>query len=112
MTFARIAIVEYRPGIVEQLLPRVDGELLPALQRASGFIGYIAYRAGNVVTSIASYDNRESAEQAVHLAAEWLERSGLASGVNWSQVRVGELIFDSEEVAKTPGFDVEHPVVH
>lgn len=112
MTYARIAIVEYKPGIVEQLLPRIDSDLLPSLQRASGFISYVAYRAGNVVTSIASYDNQDSAEQAVQLAAEWLERTGLASGVSWSQVRVGELMFDSEEVATAPGYGEARPVAH
>jgi heme-degrading monooxygenase HmoA len=96
MKYARIAINELRSGTINISIDRAEKELLPLFRNQPGFISYAVYRVDErSVASVSVWETREAAENAVHLAEDWI-KSSLAESMVASRVVVGELAFESE----------------
>lgn len=110
MTHARIAIAEYKPGVADRMIGKVQPELLPLLRKVPGFIRYNVYREGDRITSIARFEDKAGADQSVKVVGDWVHATAGSDLVS-VQTSVTELIFDSEQVAAAPTLE-DRPVAH
>ncbi len=110
MTHARIAIAEYKPGVADRMIGKVQSELLPLLRKVPGFIRYNAYRDGDRITSIARFESKAGAEQSVKVVGDWVDATAGSDLVS-VQTSIAELVFDSEQIAAAPTLE-ERPMAH
>src|SRR5690349_12754052 len=66
----------------DEVLKKVDENLLPALKDLPGFHGYSLIDAGNgVMTSVGFFDTAAQAEQSTRIAGSWLREARLETAL-------------------------------
>ena len=66
----------------DEVLKKVDENLLPALRDLPGFHGYTLIDAGNgVMTSVGFFDTAAQAEESTRIAGSWLREQKLETAL-------------------------------
>ena len=71
-----VSVRRYRmknPGMVAELMRRVEAEFADIVSKAPGFVAYYAVDSGNeTVASISVFQDQSGAEESNRLAADWV----------------------------------------
>ena len=86
------------PGVVNELIRRVEAKFVPMVSQVPGFVGYYVIDAGGgTVASVSVFEDRAGAEESTRRAADWV-RDRLASLLpNPPQVTAGEVVVRREK---------------
>lgn len=78
----------------DELIKKVDEELVPRLSKLEGFGGYYLIEAGNgVVSSVGFFDTSEQADESTRVAAAWVRDAKLDKAIpNPPKVTGGEVV--------------------
>jgi hypothetical protein len=78
----------------DEVLKKVDENLLPALKDLPGFHGYFLIDAGNgVMTSVGFFDTAAQAEESTRIAGSWLREQKLETALpNPPKITVGDVV--------------------
>ena len=78
----------------EELIKKVDEDLVPRLSKMEGFGGYYLIEAGNgVMSSVGFFDTSAQAEESTRVAATWLRDAKLETAIpNTPKVTGGEVV--------------------
>ena len=82
------------PSRTDELIKKVDEELVPRLSKMEGFGGYYLIEAGNgVVSSVGFFDTSEQADESTRVAATWVRDAKLEQAIpNPPKVTGGEVV--------------------
>ena len=66
-----------KPGGARELATRVEREFVPILKSVPGFVSYMYMEGGqewgrDVLLTVSLFDNRDGAEDSMHVAAKWV----------------------------------------
>jgi hypothetical protein len=78
----------------DELIKKVDEELVPRLSKMEGFGGYYLIEAGNgVVSSVSFFDTSAQADESSQVAAAWVRDGSLEKAIpNPPKVTAGEVV--------------------
>jgi hypothetical protein len=78
----------------DEVLKKVDENLLPALKDLPGFHGYSLIDAGNgVMTSVGFFDTAAQAEESTRIAGSWLREQKLETALpNPPKITSGDVV--------------------
>ena len=78
----------------DELIKKVDEELVPRLSKMEGFGGYYLIDAGNgVVSSVSFFDTSAQADESSRVAATWVRDAALDKAIpNPPKVTGGEVV--------------------
>jgi len=78
----------------DEVLKKVDENLLPALKNLPGFHGYSLIDAGNgVMTSVGFFDTAAQAGESTRIAGSWLREQKLETALpNPPKITVGDVV--------------------
>jgi hypothetical protein len=78
----------------DELIKKVDEELVPRLSKMEGFGGYYLIEAGNgVVSSVSFFDTSAQADESSQVAAAWVRDATLEKAIpNPPKVTAGEVV--------------------
>ena len=78
----------------DELVKKVDEELVPRLSKLEGFGGYYLIEAGNgVVSSVTLFDTAAQADESTRVAATWVRDASLEKAIpNPPKVSSGEVV--------------------
>lgn len=82
--YAAIRKYSIKPGFIDEVMQRIQGEFLSIISREPGFIAYYALRVGNnEVLTISIFDTQAGAEGSTPLAFAWVKKkiAGFVQGV-------------------------------
>jgi hypothetical protein len=82
------------PSRKDEVLKKVDENLLPALKNLPGFHGYSLIDAGNgVMTSVGFFDTAAQAGESTRIAGSWLREQKLETALpNPPKITVGDVV--------------------
>jgi hypothetical protein len=87
----------------DEVLKKVDENLLPALKDLPGFNGYSVIDAGNgILTSVGFFDTAAQADESTRIAGSWLREHKLETALpNPPKVTTGDVVVhQARELAK------------
>jgi hypothetical protein len=87
----------------DEVLKKVDENLLPALKDLPGFNGYSVIDAGNgILTSVGFFDTAAQADESTRIAGSWLREQKLETALpNPPKVTTGDVVVhQARELAK------------
>lgn len=87
----------------DEVLKKVDENLLPALRDLPGFHGYTLIDAGNgVMTSVGFFDTAAQAEESTRIAGSWLREQKLETALpNPPKITGGDVVVhETSELVK------------
>jgi hypothetical protein len=87
----------------DEVLKKVDENLLPALKDLPGFQGYSLIDAGNgVMTSVGCFDTAAQAEESTRIAGSWLREQKLETALpNPPKITAGDVVVhETRELVK------------
>jgi hypothetical protein len=78
----------------DELIKKVDEELMPRLSKLEGFGGYYLIEAGNgVVSSVGFFDTAAQADESTRIAGSWLREQKLETALpNAPKVTTGDVV--------------------
>jgi hypothetical protein len=78
----------------DELVKKVEDNLLPRLSELSGFKGYYLIEAGNgVISSIGFFDTAEHAEESTRVASNWVREENLEKALpNPPKITRGQVV--------------------
>ena len=78
----------------DELIKKVDEELVPRLSKMEGFGGYYLIEAGNgVVSSVGFFETSAQAEESTRVAATWMRDAKLEKAIpNPPKITGGEVV--------------------
>ena len=93
MPYARIAIYQFKPGTVDEVIRKAKEGMLPIFRQQPGFRRYATVKTGDdSAVSISTWDTQQEADAAVQKAAAWVTQNFAASVVAVAN-HVGEVAF-------------------
>jgi hypothetical protein len=87
----------------DEVLKKVDENLLPALKDLPGFHGYSLIDAGNgVMTSVGFFDTAAQADESTRIAGSWLREQKLETALpNQPKITGGDVVVhETSELVK------------
>ena len=87
----------------DEVLKKVDANLLPALRDLPGFHGYTLIDAGNgVMTSVGFFDTAAQADESTRIAGSWLREQKLETALpNPPKITGGDVVVhETSELVK------------
>jgi heme-degrading monooxygenase HmoA len=74
--YASVRKDSIKPGFMEEVMRRIQGEFVYLISQEPGFLDYYALRVGpNEVLTISVFDTRAGAEGSTPLAFEWVHQN-------------------------------------
>jgi hypothetical protein len=93
MQFTYVETVKVRPGHMDEILRKVEAELLPLYRQAPGFVAYTIAKTDEVsATALSIWQTRQQAEHARKIREEW-EKEETAAAIASFHNAVGSLAF-------------------
>lgn len=95
MQHMRIAVYQFKPGTVDEVIQAAERGMLPLFRSQPGFIQYTVVKTGDdAAVSTSSWETREQAEKAVATAAGWV-RENIAEKLVSVENHTGEVVIAS-----------------
>jgi len=95
MQHVRVGVYELKTGTYDQVLAKVEKELLPQHRQKPGFIAYDVVRTGpDKAISISTWDTAAQAEDAATRSVDFV-KTNLANALEHVENHVGELALTS-----------------
>jgi len=93
MPYARIAIYQFKPGTIDEVIRKAKQGMLPIFRQQPGFRRYATVKTGDDSgVSISTWDSKPEADAAVQKAADWIKQNFVADVVSVAN-HVGEVAF-------------------
>jgi len=93
MPYARIAVYQFKPGTIDEVIRTAKEGLLPIFRQQPGFRRYATVKTGDDSgVSISTWDTKQEADIAVQKAAAWIKQNFAANVVSVAN-HVGEVAF-------------------
>lgn len=72
--YARIAVCQFKPGMLAAVRPRVEEEFVPLLRRQPGFVRYVVFQTGEEsAITFSGFASKEQGDAAMAAARSWVE---------------------------------------
>ena len=102
-----VSVRQYKTNSAEELIRRMNKNLVPLIRKAPGFIGYHCISAGNGVwASISIFDTETNAEGSNRMTADWAKKNErLLLGppdITAGEVAIGKSGRAKKQVMKAP----------
>ena len=95
MQHVRVAVYQFKPGTVDEVIRRAQAGMLPTFRAQPGFVGYgLVKTSDSTGVSLSFWQTSAEADAAVKTAANWVKEN-LADMVVSVQNHVGDLSFFS-----------------
>jgi quinol monooxygenase YgiN len=74
--YAAIRKYSIKPGFIEEVMRRIQGDFVFLIRQEPGFLDYYAMRVGpNEVLTVSVFDTQAGAEGSTPIAFEWVQKN-------------------------------------
>jgi hypothetical protein len=74
--YAAIRKYSIKPGFIEEVMHRIQGDFVFLIRQEPGFLDYYAMRVGpNEVLTVSVFDTQTGAEGSTPIAFEWVQKN-------------------------------------
>jgi heme-degrading monooxygenase HmoA len=93
MQFTYVEIMKVQPGQMDEILRKVEDELLPLYRQSPGFVAYTIAKTDEVsATALSIWQTRQQAEHARNIREDW-EKKETAASIESFHNAIGSLPF-------------------